>query len=480
MKKTTTLAAIALLAASMMFGGCKKDTGNDGFFRLATPGYTGNDKTTIDNDRHTCWEANDVLYLNGTTTTNQAIVQQDDDDWIARFNSGIEPVSTHFLVCYPGYAGTGSEANATSFSGSAFTVTFPSSITLDGTTLRCPMMGHASTSESTITFTNVCALLKLTFPAAMTDRTVTITEIGASTLPISGEYTFTYGSVWTANTPTLTSSNNTLTVTTSAQTVYIPVPAGNHKLRIAGAADGTIQMNNAVNMQAGHIYSITAATAASSHVFSVSATEKVRFAPGNLYLEGTTYKFDNQIRYNLSNATSGSYDNSASSSNGQYQYYFTWSEALNGGSNNNPGTFTVDGYGSGWRLITKAHGNYLVEHSPHSYVTINSVNGIIIAPDDCNTSTVAPAGGATWGNTSYAACTNWSDLEAAGCVFLPASGILQSRGISYVPDQGYYWSATQTGDNAYLLYFQNNNFNSNGTQDKKNKPAVRLVLPVNY
>ena len=39
--------------------------------------------------------------------------------------------------------------------------------------------------------------------------------------------------------------------------------------------------------------------------------------------------------------------------------------------------------------------------------------------------------------------TAWSEMEDAGCVFLPAAGYREGTSMSYVGSGGYYWSSTK-------------------------------------
>ncbi|MBO7316952.1 MAG: hypothetical protein J6U44_07315, partial [Paludibacteraceae bacterium] len=48
----------------------------------------------------------------------------------------------------------------------------------------------------------------------------------------------------------------------------------------------------------------------------------------------------------------------------------------------------------------------------------------------------------------------WSKMESAGAVFLPAAGRRYGSGVDYVQDLGYYWSATESDSRgACYLYF---------------------------
>ena len=151
-----------------------------------------------------------------------------------------------------------------------------------------------------------------------------------------------------------------------------------------------------------------------------------------------------------------------------------------------------------WRTLTSEEWVYLlntrnggiVDGQPDCRYTLAMINtdstavsGLILIPDNFNGVSNANV---TWGTINNptqwsTTCTyaGWQELEAAGCVFLPAAG---NRHWIYTyndPPEGCYWSSTQSSScNAYLFYFraimlnpQSNNFRCYGS-------SVRLVQDV--
>ena len=110
-------------------------------------------------------------------------------------------------------------------------------------------------------------------------------------------------------------------------------------------------------------------------------------------------------------------------------------------------------------------------------------NGLILLPDDWT----APADVAfksgfssEYSIQAYAdyqtfTLDQWQKLEAAGAVFLPASGYRRGSGMGDVQYYGYYWSATPNdSSNAYYLAFSSGGART--YDDKRNDgQAVRLV-----
>ena len=233
--------------------------------------------------------------------------------------------------------------------------------------------------------------------------------------------------------------------------------------------------------------------------FSVSESKQVYFAKGNLQYHPANdeWRFaENQTDY-IGNANS----NCSSTYNGWLDL-FGWST---GATNFGVSTSEYDDDYSGsfvdwgmnkigndapntWRTLTYDEWYYLRYTRTNAddlvgIAQVNGVNGLILLPDNW----VAPYGIAfksgfhiNNGVDYYAAyqtftAEQWSKLESAGAVFLPAAG---SRGGSYVllvQDYGYYWSATEYNSRrAYCLGFDSDGeliFN----HGRFNGISVRLV-----
>ena len=212
--------------------------------------------------------------------------------------------------------------------------------------------------------------------------------------------------------------------------------------------------------------------------FSVSSSKQVYFSPGNLQYHPANNKWrfaKNQIDY------IGTSNSNCSSTYDGWLDLFGWST---GATNFGVSTSTDedDYYGSfvdwgtnkigadapnTWRTLTAYEWEYVVFNRPNAsslcgVAQVNGVNGLILLPDNW----ICPAGitfksgfHSSKGVDYYAAyqtfdAAQWSKLEAAGTVFLPASGYRSGAEVSNVQDRGYYWSATEyDSDLAGLLYF---------------------------
>ena len=118
-----------------------------------------------------------------------------------------------------------------------------------------------------------------------------------------------------------------------------------------------------------------------------------------------------------------------------------------------------------WRTLTYNEWEYLLNNRPNAsslkgVAQVNGVNGLILLPDNW----ICPAGitfksgfHSSYGVDYYATyqtftADQWSKLETAGAVFLPASGYRSGAKVSSVQYVGFYCSATEyDGDFAAYL-----------------------------
>jgi hypothetical protein len=120
-----------------------------------------------------------------------------------------------------------------------------------------------------------------------------------------------------------------------------------------------------------------------------------------------------------------------------------------------------------WRTLTYNEWGYLLNNRPNAsslkgVAQVNGVNGLILLPDSwtCPAGVTFKSGSHSNDGVSYYAAyqtftaAEWSKLEAAGAVFLPASGNRWGLIVRDVQDIGDYWSATGSDSYyAYYLYF---------------------------
>lgn len=227
--------------------------------------------------------------------------------------------------------------------------------------------------------------------------------------------------------------------------------------------------------------------------FSVSADKQVTFSQGNLqYTQSTdTWSFASAQweMIGTDNVTGGSVSSDPISGDKKYGDaladkvdLFGWStNATNFGVststdwvNDYLGSFVDWGTNkigndapNAWRTLSYDEWKYLLNNRPNAsslkgVAQVNGVNGLILLPDSwtCPAGVTLKSGfHSEWGVEYYAAyqtftAAEWSKIEAAGAVFLPAAGYRLGSDVYYVQDGGYYWSATEYNSNyAYFLDF---------------------------
>lgn len=264
--------------------------------------------------------------------------------------------------------------------------------------------------------------------------------------------------------------------------------------------------------------------------FSVSAGTKVKFAKGNLQYWGTgtsgtltpKWRFaDNQYdclgnASNTGNVSHTDYPVNTTSDNAKAaRDYFGWGTSgynsrypyltrhedsyyANSGSST-PIAETDYDWGvynkskidnapeKNWRTLTKTEWEYLLSRKITisgsskrlaGYATVNDIKGIIVLPDNWDGS----AGSFNYGSSSFSdnsyTSSNWTKMENAGCLFLPAAGYRDQSGVNHFNTHVYYWSATNSGlDGAYRINTHEGSF-SISSSGRHYGSCVRLVFDV--
>ena len=259
----------------------------------------------------------------------------------------------------------------------------------------------------------------------------------------------------------------------------------------------TLQYNGRLKVKGVKATSDAAAAAvpdgAISGVFSVSDSKQVYFSKGNLRYASSKWSFfDNQYDYYTSHSADAwdkfgwstsatTYGMSTSSSNGDYSGDFVdWGATM----------------GAGWRTLTSDEWAYLLktrsastvngtENGRYAKAKVNDVGGVILFPDTYThpAGVEAPTGvNATdeygWEGNSYTAA-DWTKMESAGCVFLPAAGCRYGSEMIGLGSYGYYGSATPDGaDYAYRVKFNSGSLEPANSINRCLGCSVRLVQEV--
>lgn len=253
MKKTIYTMAIALMASAALMTACNKEEQGQKF--ILSVQQPAGAKTTIGSGHSTLWKTGDKVYINGTELT----VTTDGVATYAVSENTIQAYEGHkYYAFYAGNAAlTEQELHNTSAS---YTYTMPSTITIATSELQAPMAAVATGTDQSVDveFYNLCMLLDVS-GLGKTACDITIEETDPENNgPLYGTFTTTNtGEGWASTCNTTAEHGYTLTVkkTTQNDLVSIPLPAGNHKLKISVSAFQK-EMNVSFNFQASHYYDV--------------------------------------------------------------------------------------------------------------------------------------------------------------------------------------------------------------------------------
>lgn len=311
-----------------------------------------------------------------------------------------------------------------------------------------------------------------------------------------------------ANSKTYTLNCAGVTLSNEATLFYIVVPAGTwpNGFTVDVYADDNTTIIKTLTKNSSSTFSATEGMVMPEqevevvYSFSVSATKKVLFAPGNLQYHPANdeWRFaESQTDY------IGDANKNCSPTYNGWLDLFGWSTSTTNfgvststSSANYSGSFVDWGtnkIGSDdpntWRTLTNEEWEYLLNYRPNAstrmgVAQVNGVNGLILLPDywRCPAGVTFTSGshssyGAAYADYQTFTADQWSKLEDAGAVFLPAGGYRYGSDVPslYVQDTGCYRSATGSENNkSYYLYFTSRGA-SMGNSGRNGGYSVRLV-----
>ena len=480
--KRTLVSLLSLLALSSLFTitSCQKEATGDGSqFRATMEGCTARDsKTTLDETfLHLNWVEGDQVAIYGTAGRGLYSATPQTPATTAVFdNVGGTTGDGPFRAFYP--------ASLTSDGAS---VTLPATQTYEVNSIHeFPMYAESATNQ--LAFKNLCGALRLILREANTN--ITSISVTANTA-ICGDYAVNYVDdvpylSYTGNgSNTVTMNFSTpLSIGDTGRYFYFALPAFDSLKSITITTDDgryctkTVKSNVCINVQRSEMTTIVfldndmdfvepLPEGALPGLFSVSATQQVRFSQGNLQysttgshatLDGTangTWQFANTQYENADNSLGwiDSFCWGTSGWNSGANLYFptdisqSSSDFYPGGSNLNDltgnyanadwGVYNAISNGGNipnmWRTLTSDEWAYIFRDRPNARQKfalgiINGVWGVIILPDNwtlpqgCNfTPNYSDYGGSgtylgSASNNTYT-LSQWVQMEEAGAVF---------------------------------------------------------------
>ena len=251
-------------------------------------------------------------------------------------------------------------------------------------------------------------------------------------------------------------------------------------------------------------------------LFSVSASQQVYFSQGNLQYKASTntwqfaaHQYDciGDNNSNISQTYSGWIDLFGWGTSGYYHgavCYQPWSTSTNNSDYYPYGSSYYNLYdqtgqadwgcnaisNSGnqthqWRTLTHEEWVYVFNTRAttsgirYAKAKVNNVNGVILLPDNWSSSTYSLS------NTNQydvdfidntISSSQWSDLENAGAVFLPAAGYRYKSSVYNVGSYGYYRSASYyNAGYAWDVFFGSSYLSTDDSRYRCLGQSVRLV-----
>ena len=361
---------------------------------------------------------------------------------------------------------------------------FVASGTAKATGVEQLSLEQASTYNNGFALTPQCAILNFTISGLeASEKTVTLNvvkgtdyTVTGSVTPTSGVATFAIGVPVGAN---IKDTENNLTVGSSKFT-----------------------LPSSTTFAAGKIYNIARNVIPGALIgqFSVSANKKkVYFSKGNLrYASGTWSFFDHQYDYYQS------YSADAWDKFGWSTSKTTYGMNISGDNSDYFGDFVDWGatMGSGWCTLSKEEWLYLfnqrsgstvngTENGRYAKAKVNNVGGVILFPDTYThpDGVADPVGvndaeydtGLDYEDGNSYTVEDWTKMESAGCVFLPAAGYRAGTGVEYAGSDGDYWSSSpdyEDTDYAHDVWFDSDDWSFEGSDSRYFGHSVRLVRDV--
>ena len=524
MKKIHTTMIVGLMAGMVMLAGCKREYGT---VTLGANIDNGRDAKVYIDNLTPCWHNNDLIRVNNQTCTTSAALGSS-----AQITDVVE--SNHYRAIYP--ADIVGDVDISSSSTIAVTLPHEQIYEVDSRgdqKVKVPM-GAYSSSES-LTFHNLCPLIKVVISNRMGN------DFDLSRITVTAATAFLSGLCSASVTGSPNDHIGTMVPSSASHDVSLVFPLGNRPTIGRGDRDTYVYYIVAPEFGGddGEAVTITLYSSTGQYAtfekhaslrhnrmaevsltveqwngqdpidpplsdgmlpgaFSVSATQQVHFSQGNLQYQASTntwrfaehqYDYVGSANSNISSTYSGWIDlfgwgtgSNPTLSSSSYEGYFSFvdwgSNAISNGGN----------AAHQWRTLTHDEWYYLLNTradaaSKWGTGNIDGVGGLIILPDSwtlpsgCSFTAGFASRYNDWTRNSYT-LAQWSQMEAAGAVFLPAAGIRYGANVSHVGDYGAYWSSTileGDGEDAHGMFFNSSDVSASWYDDLYLGFSVRPV-----
>lgn len=510
MKKRYFIAAMLLFAGAVLTTGCKKDEAQR--FRLTIADQGGRSKTTLvatEATYHTLWQNDDAIYINGMNNLLNVQGVGSGNGVYAVSDVDISAVDGKY---YAFYGGRGTNISSDFSANPSYSFTMPSSYTYSATDLHSPLAGVGSGSgDVTIVFQNLFALLELKVPAITCTITISEQDVTSNPTPLAGSFVTTCsGSTWglvSSGTPTQDDYTLAITKNTDETVVYIPIPAGSHKLNIVINSTFQAVQKQSYGYLAGNYYKISTLpegvpdappeTPENADVLPYPFSDGYFFGKGNLRYDNTSSNGGYVWALESEQwGVTGYVYHGKTVDQSNYLTWMTTAEVNPASLCNVTGKLYEAGYAyalfhgtadeteqlAHWRVPSRSEWNDILglstsaaDDDTWAYVKIVSqsgdpvtgvsAKGMLIVPNGTdlpsNVSLHTTYSSSDWSNVPSISVSQFYELEKKGCIFLPACGYYNHTGsmgtASDVAEPnvvGYYRTSDAQGNSdAYVLKF---------------------------
>ena len=397
----------------------------------ATISHYQSDSKVYIQDKIAYWHESDQIWINGTTSTGLSTLT--DSQFEIVMPDGFVATSGATLnAVYPAEVVNGSLSSTITTVNDEACTTYSVGITIpdnqvyevdgDGKQIvKAPMVAQATVNSqggADVEFHNVCSLLKVMVHPHVFVHTITISQADNATNhpSLAGNATITFDE----STPSLamaTGGSQTITLTVNESRAdgiyYIVIPPYEDETKLIVTVfddpQTIIKRGQAENhtLEPG-VIAVVDCIDNLRGIFSVSATDKVSFARGNLTTVDGSYTF-----------TTNQYDLGTTYTQADIETYSTT-------------------MGPEWFILDEDQWSYLLARDSRLKVRseLDGVKGLVLLPDDWFNGLYNGTFDITDGNNMNGlTLSQWLELEAYGAVFLPAIS-------SHSQNHNYYWTST--------------------------------------
>ena len=488
MKQTHT--AILILALLATMASCQKDS--DTVTLGASIDYTSGAPKLHLSGTTPQWENNDTVWINGN---GNYTVTFNNNGTTAQITNVARDNNNEYTAVYPANIVTG-------YTGRTVNITLPREQEYvsgtNGQQIRLPLIAY--NNGNNLTFKSLCSLVKISINTTGNSLSISRITLTASSAKLSGPTTAsiqngqsllgTMDDEAEHDVSLVFSTPEEINSTPSDYYIAVPEFPNNDEVSIIiHTSDGNffplIKSNVSLLHNSIASLSITVGQLQTpQHAFSIDGSRKVRFSKGNLQytIEDTHVTTESNNATGTFRFAKHQYDIIGNANDNISDFYTGWIDLFGYGTsgykNKKPTLsdenvnayryFTIANTDYDWgqyntidnahyRTLTSDEWDYLLnrtmtiegtDYAHFAEATVNNVNGVLLIPDgfcwpssDIAMPHFYNGEPFSWSEESYT-IAEWSILECAGAVFLPAAGKRSGTSTGNINAYACYWTST--------------------------------------